>query len=165
MSSIFSKKEEINRGKKIENKSYENQPDVEGIITTGSGRNASDKNKIAERKETIKITERKKNNEIDSLSDTDNEETYEHMVLSYGDIIKTIPSTATKQPNPDLQKTHTEWRWRFFNLKGRKLVEITKKSPSSDRIYMDDTGRWVTFDLKGNWEQFLVDSRYYYAIQ
>jgi hypothetical protein len=142
--SIFVKRETEKKKKK---KPYENKNEC---------RQTTDNNK-------------KKKNEIDSLSDSDDcgiIDGYENqMILSLQDIINSIPSNSVKGPNSNLQKTHTEWRWRFFDIKGRKLIEISKLPPSSpdtQRIYMDNTGNWVKYTLKGNWNQFLIDTRYCY---
>lgn len=116
---------------------------------------------------TEKTKSKKSKQVIDSLSDSD--ECYEQknstgeMVLSIQDISQSIPQKSYRKPNPDLQSTHTEHRWRFFNLKGRKLVEISVKVPGKERIYVDNKGRWIGFRLKGNWDQFLTDTIYYYA--
>lgn len=118
----------------------------------------------------IIVTERKCKNEkriIDSLSDTDEqtEQRGEEMILSIKDISQSIPMTSYSSPNPELQKTHTEHRWRFFDLKGRKLIEISRQSPGRDRIFVDNKGNWINFELKGNWDQFLIDTRYYYSTE
>jgi hypothetical protein len=108
----------------------------------------------------------KKINPIDSLSDPENQDTNEQesgqMILALNDILATIPGEAESHPDPKLQKTHTEWRWRFFDLKGRKLIEISQKKPNSNRLYVDNTGKWINFELRGNWDQFLVDTKYCY---
>lgn len=118
-------------------------------------------------KKNIKIKKNNKN-EIDSLSDSENviENDLSQMILSLQDIIKSIPQNSVKKPDINLQKTHTEWRWRFFNLKERKLIEISKLSPSfteTERLYMDNTGKWIKYNLKGNWNQFLTETRYCYV--
>ena len=64
---------------------------------------------------------------------------------------------------PDLQKTHTEWRWRFFDIKGRKLIEISKQNPNENRIYMDNMGKWISFTLDNSWDQYVVDIKYCYV--
>lgn len=89
-----------------------------------------------------------------------NEQTH---TLSFDDIIKSIPADATKNPNPHIQKDYTEWRWRFFDLNGRKLIEISKKLPSGERICIDNTGKWKPFELDNNWDQYLIDTKYSYA--
>jgi hypothetical protein len=118
-------------------------------------------------------------NIIDSISDNntqdDDEEIYdygvgaavddtEQMVLYIDDIKSSIPVDAVNVPNEKLEKTHTEVRWRFFDLKGRKLIEISKKSPDKKRVYVDNTGKWVDYELKGNWNKFLIGSKYYYCL-
>jgi hypothetical protein len=85
------------------------------------------------------------------------------MVLSLQDILESIPKNASSEPSPDNSKTHTEWRWRFFNLNGRKLVEISKLSPGEDRIYMDNTGKWSTYSLKKDWDQYITETKYCYV--
>jgi hypothetical protein len=113
-------------------------------------------------------------NIIDSVSDNnvedDNEEMDDNytdtdqMILYIDDIKNSIPPDAVDTPNAKLQKTHTEIRWRFFNLKGRKLIEISKKKHNGERIYVDNTGKWINYELKGNWNQFLIGSKYYYCL-
>lgn len=110
--------------------------------------------------------------DIDSLTDDDSEDNTNldtYIVLSFNDIIQSIPKNSVKIQNPDLWITHTEWRWRFFDLNGRKLIEISKLPQSSasgyptKRLYMDNTGKWSESTLKGYWDQFLVDSWFYYV--
>lgn len=107
--------------------------------------------------------------QIDSLSDSDEEEQEvddedgSYMVLSLQDIIKSIPQNANKTPSTELQKTHTEWRWRFFDLRGRKLIEISKMAPGTNRVYMDNRGKWTEYSLKKEWDKFIVDTRYCYV--
>lgn len=101
---------------------------------------------------------------INSLSDSDDEleeEQCENLTLQ--EIISSIPQSATKVPNIELQKTHTEWRWRFFDLRGRKLIEISKISPNDSRMYKDYKGNWIKHNLEQEWDNFLTDSRYCYA--
>jgi hypothetical protein len=102
---------------------------------------------------------------VDSFSETNDTTIVEeqHMVLSLQDILESIPKNASSEPSPDNSKTHTEWRWRFFNLNGRKLVEISKLSPGEDRIYMDNTGKWSTYSLKKDWDQYITETKYCYV--
>ena len=84
--------------------------------------------------------------------------------MSLNDIIKSIPPNSIKRPNTYLQTSHTEWRWRFFEIKGRKLVEISKKHPNGERIYMNNMGKWISnLELNDNWDQFLTDTKYFYG--
>jgi len=103
-------------------------------------------------------------NILESASD-DPEEDREHYetILCLSDIKKSIPDSATDQPDPVLSKTLTEWRWRFFDVEGRKLIEISRKEPNNDRFYIDNTRRWTRFTLDASWNRYIVDAKYYYA--
>jgi hypothetical protein len=142
MSSIFSKSNSID--KNYRKKSHHD--------ATADKNTTTDKKNIVTTKKSI----------IDSLSDSDDYIVGEK-ILSISDITNAIPSTATKEPNVNLQKIHVEWRWRFFNLKGRKLIEISQKSTGNDRIYVNNVGNWIKFKLNDNWDQYIVDTKYYYA--
>lgn len=110
---------------------------------------------------TTATTNKKNPNILESDNDPNDE--YYQTVLSLDDIKKSIPETASNTPRPDLLKTHTEWRWRFFNIEGRKLVEISKLEPFNERMYVDNTSRWTKYTLDESWDKYVVDSRYYYA--
>lgn len=100
------------------------------------------------------------NNIADSISE---EESDVEMALSYAEIIKAIPQDATKIPQEKYQQSHTEWRWRFFNFKNRKLVEISYKHPGKDRVYVNNKGQWINYIVSEKWDQFLTDTKYYYV--
>ena len=123
----------------------------------------NDQNRSIFSKKSFECKRTEKKHNVDSLTDSDDNDDSQ-VILSYQDIIKNIPKEAINQPNLILQKTHTEWRWRFFDLKGRKLVEISKLEPNKDRTYMDNTGKWVKYTLVGGWDQFLIESKYCYII-
>jgi hypothetical protein len=84
-------------------------------------------------------------------------------ILSLDDIKKCIPNTASNIYNPELLNTHSEWRWRFFNIDGRRLVEISRKEPNKQRLYVDNTSKWTTYTLDKSWDIYVVDVRYYYT--
>ena len=112
--------------------------------------------------------------QIDSVSDDDTHndvciEQRSHdqceMILDINDIMKTIPNNAINKPDCELGKTNTEWRWRFFNVKGRKLIEISKKNPNHERMYVNNTGSWINYnDISNKWDKFLVRVAYHYAV-
>ncbi|VBB18534.1 hypothetical protein YASMINEVIRUS_997 [Yasminevirus sp. GU-2018] len=85
------------------------------------------------------------------------------MVLSLEDIKRSVPPNASKVPLPEMQKTHTEWRWRFYNIEGRKMVEISKRDPNKNRVFIDNTGRWINFSLDASWDKYVVDTRHCYV--
>jgi hypothetical protein len=103
---------------------------------------------------------------IESISDTNvNDSEDGNFVLYIEDIKKQIPANSTSKPNTDLQKSHTEWRWRFFNVNGRKLIEITRKYPNKDRDYIDNTGKWIKYVLDDCWDKYVVQTNYCYIVQ
>ena len=85
------------------------------------------------------------------------------IILSLKDIIATIPQNSVKKENPLLKLTHTEWRWRFFNINGRKMIEISKLEPNNKRIYMNNTGNWINHDDNNNLNNFIVNEIYSYV--
>jgi len=85
------------------------------------------------------------------------------MMLSLEDIKKSIPQNALSQPDSNLQLTRTEWRWRFFNFNGRQLIEISWKEPNTDRVYVDNTGRWINYSLDKEWEKYITNAKYFYV--
>jgi hypothetical protein len=130
-------------------------------------------NSIFAKKEIIKNNKKeniKENNKY-SLSDNNTESdninesntVAQYMILSLNEILDTIPKTASNKFLPHLHKTHTEWRWRFFDIKGRKLIEISKQNPNENRIYMDNMGKWISFTLDNSWDQYVVDVKYCYV--
>jgi hypothetical protein len=133
-------------------------------------------NSIFAKKENIKnnkkesIKENGKNNCKYSLSDNNTESDIDdtnietqYMILSLDEILDTIPKNASNKFLPHLQSTHTEWRWRFFDIQGRKLIEISKQNPNKNRIYMDNMGKWVSDTLDNSWDQYVVDVKYCYV--
>src|SRR5438128_49356 len=90
------------------------------------------------------------------------------IILSYEDILKAIPKNAKKEVDLELQKSHIEWRWRFFNINNRKVVEISKKLPNQSRIYIDNNGNWLNdfeYDPDANLDKYLTDQVYAYVIE
>lgn len=123
-----------------------------------------EQNRSIFQKKSTECKKPEKKHNVDSLTDSDDNDESQ-VILSHQDIIKNIPKGAINQPNPILQKTHTEWRWRFFDLEGRKLVEISKLDPKKGRTYMDNTGKWIKYTLVENeWDKFLVESKYCYIL-
>jgi hypothetical protein len=106
----------------------------------------------------------KLNKNIDSIpenSDADNLDN-DITILDYNDILKEIPNNCSNCEIKELQKTHTEWRWRFFTINCVNFVEISNKQPNKNRMYMDNTGEWVNYNVNEKWKKYLVKSKYYY---
>ena len=100
-----------------------------------------------------------------SISNKKNKDGDNKQCLSIRDIKKSIPPNAIKKPMPNLAKTHTEWRWRFFNIDGRKLIEMSCMHPDQKRTFMDADGNWINTneDELIKFEEFIHDVMYYYA--
>lgn len=162
---------------KIQNNSVDQTKKSIQCISNMSSNITPDKHKIKQSENNIPLRKAHmisaKHYEIDSLSDSDDEqndddryvdgENESYMVLSLQDIITSIPQNAISLPSDELQKTHTEWRWRFFDLLGRKLIEISKMPKNRNRVYMDNKGQWTEYTLKKEWDKYLVDTRYCYV--
>jgi len=83
--------------------------------------------------------------------------------LSISEIEKSIPSNSLNKPDPNLQNTHTEWRWRFFNINDSKKVEISKKDPLTKRQYKLPNGEWIEYDMDNYYDKYVYKSCYYYS--
>jgi hypothetical protein len=102
-------------------------------------------------------------NIIKVKNDSDQTEIENRQILTEQGIINSIPSGSCDYPDPILRITKIEWRWRFFNINGRKMVEISKKKKDEPRIYVDQKGMWIRSDIGSDWDQFVVREQYYYA--
>lgn len=109
-----------------------------------------------------KKTDQNKSLTDDEQNNNQHSEYADVMSLALDDIKKTIPHNATNIPDKELQKTHTEWRWRFYDINNRKMVEISKQELNKDRIFINNTGHWVTHSLDSSLDKYIVDSRYCY---
>lgn len=98
----------------------------------------------------------------EGLSVTDDEDEF-ITILDLKDIVQSIPQTATKQPDSNLSKTCVEWRWRFYNINNRKMIEISKKEPNKERIYMNNSSKWTEYNLDDSFDKFIVDTHYCYV--
>jgi len=100
-----------------------------------------------------------KNDENDENNNNENN----RVVFSYDDIIKSMPTNTVNKPDINLSKTLTERRWRFFKYGDRKLIEISKKEPMKERLYIDILGNWIQFDVPKIWDTYLVLEKYCYV--
>jgi hypothetical protein len=98
-----------------------------------------------------------------SHTDQSAEHTDAKPVLLLEHINRSIPPTATTKPDPRVAMTHTEWRWRFFEIGERKLVEISKKEPNQPRQYIDASQQWVEQTVDEQLDKWVVRVLYCYA--
>lgn len=87
------------------------------------------------------------------------------ITLKMEELQEAIPSNSYDQPNVEYAKTHTEWRWRFFEIGDRRYVEITYKHPDKSRVYKNNHGEWITCELDDKWNKYVRYSKYYYSNQ
>ena len=87
--------------------------------------------------------------------------------LNYKKILETIPPNNYKIPQIDkLKKGLIEWRWRFIQLVGSKLVvEISHYDlKSKTRFYLKESGNWVKRDIPKEYDKFVIKKYYYYSL-
>lgn len=76
-------------------------------------------------------------------------------------VYKTIPKDSFKEPHDN--KTKTEWRWRFLQFGPSIKVEISKKKPNEDRLYLNGKNEWVKRDIDLRFDKYVTKSYYYYS--
>jgi len=86
-------------------------------------------------------------------------------ILKKSQIKKNIPASAVKEPDANLHKTHAEWRWRWLNINGKELVEISCRKTNGVRKYFDKFGDWVEYDVSEEYNKYVIDTYYYYAME
>lgn len=84
-------------------------------------------------------------------------------ILSERNLLSSIPTGAIECENCSLKNTCTEWRWRFFNINEKKMVEISKRHPDGQQLFINNNGKWIKYIDDNNWNNFLTKIIYYYA--
>ena len=83
--------------------------------------------------------------------------------LSYDSIIENIPEPHFKSRIP-ANKDLIEWRWRFYNINNKKIVEISYYNPkTNERTYINSKGEYVKRDIPKELEVFIIEEYYYYT--
>lgn len=87
------------------------------------------------------------------------------LILSYEEIQKIIPANTIDHSDDSKLRSrlYSEWRWRFFDIKGRKLIEISRKYPNKEREYIDNTGKWINYSIDPSFDEYVVKTKYYYT--
>lgn len=85
----------------------------------------------------------------------------DYCVLDRKYIESLIPEGASEKKLEVLPKDVTEWRWRFFKIGERKLVEMSYYDGVT-RIYVDNSGNMINYDLDPLWDKFVVKTLYCY---
>jgi hypothetical protein len=91
------------------------------------------------------------------------------LIFNKNEIMSSIPEDAFTEPNQELLKTKTEWRWRIYSIPNKKneIIEISYKEPNSDRMFMSNKGDWILinetqYHQYNYFEQFIVNEYYIY---
>ena len=86
------------------------------------------------------------------------------VILDSHDLNNMIPESATPLKRNVIPNDTIEWRWRFFNINNRKLIEISYlNSNNNKRIYTDYTGDKTEYDIDSKWDIYLTKVLYAYA--
>ena len=83
-------------------------------------------------------------------------------ILNAKDIENSLPPDLTKDPLGAVPDNHVEWRWRFFKIGNKKLVEISYLDGDT-RIFKDYNGNSIEYDLQKEWDEYLVKTLYAYV--
>jgi hypothetical protein len=83
--------------------------------------------------------------------------------LSHNLLIESIPPDAFDNKQPEFIGEKIEWRWRFLEIYGKKLVEISYLPIEGERKYIDIYGKWVERNINPVFDQYVVKKHYYYT--
>lgn len=101
----------------------------------------------------------------DSPNDIFIKNTDKEIIYLSKDIMKSIPENALKEPDSELVKNKTEWRWRLFKFPDRdnKIMEISYNKPNEKRMYIDKYGKWINSEIGNEFDKFVTDQYYTYT--
>jgi hypothetical protein len=85
--------------------------------------------------------------------------------LSHNLLLESIPPDTFPEEQVDLVGNKIEWRWRFLDIYGKKLVEISylPLKGCGDRKYIDRFGKWVDRNIDPIYDRYVVKKHYYYS--
>ena len=104
---------------------------------------------------------------VSNITDNDNTNTNnydESIILKKSDIIDSLPNGASTYKMENIELGTIEWRWRFFNIDGRKMIEISYED-GKKRIYTDRKGNRIekNNEIDTFWDKYLVKILYAYV--
>lgn len=85
-----------------------------------------------------------------------------HTILDSAELMEAIPKYATPSKQPILNN-QIEWRWRFFEIGSKKLIEMSYADKSDKRIFIDHTGDPIFYDMDESWDKYVVKTLYAYV--
>lgn len=75
-----------------------------------------------------------------------------------------IPENSVNTPDLEMEKTQTEWRWRFLKFGNKEVVEISFKKPTDlQRTFMNKFGDWVKTDIGKTYDTYVIKEMYNYT--
>lgn len=85
--------------------------------------------------------------------------------LSKKEILDSIPKDSLKTPNEFLGKIKTEWRWRIFKIPGKdnEIIEISYKKKDQSRMFINNSGEWVSTNVDQSFDKFVINQFYSYS--
>jgi len=86
-------------------------------------------------------------------------------IVQFDKIYQVVPKTAIDKSNEELKKIRTEWCFKKYSINNKIFVTINFKLPDSDKIfYIDENGERIIFELGNEYDEFIVEQKYWYAI-
>lgn len=85
-----------------------------------------------------------------------------YTVLSSQDLLNSIPKNASTVKRNNTSNG-IEWRWRFFNIDGRKMVEVSYVGYDNKRTYTDYMGNRIEYNMDKSWDKYVIQVLYAYA--
>jgi hypothetical protein len=85
--------------------------------------------------------------------------------LTYTNILQTIPPNKVTDRNIELLNNgKTEWRWRFLKFENRFVTEISYlKKDMSNRLFFNKNGQWIEREIDPIYDEYVVETYYYYT--
>lgn len=103
--------------------------------------------------------------DLDNIDNTTVFNKYKKKVLEsldYEDIMSTIPSDYSEEP--EKYTGLIEWRWRFLKIKGKVKVEISRLDPKIDkREYLNMDGKWVFREIDQRYDRYVIRKYHTYV--
>ena len=85
--------------------------------------------------------------------------------FNYNELIKSIPNNCSNIQNTKLLNNgYNEWRWRILNINNNIKVEISYYNlRNKRRLYKNKKGDWVHRNIPSEYDNFVVESYFYYT--
>jgi len=78
------------------------------------------------------------------------------------DLEQNIPSVNFNEPQENLAKVKTEWRWRYITIDNNTYIEISKKKYEKNRLYINNESEWVQRNIPQEYDKYVTKITYAY---